>query len=83
VLRACAAINSSAGCAGSQGAATYAFQQAIQKHWEEWGFNIEYGELLQAMYEELQGSDVFEGQEPTMSASSQFNPLSSATKFEL
>jgi hypothetical protein len=35
------------------------------------------------MYEELQGSDVFEGQEPTMSASSQFNPLSSATKFEL
>ncbi|KAI7842116.1 hypothetical protein COHA_004309 [Chlorella ohadii] len=64
------------------GAATYAFVQAIQRHRGVWGFEILYAELLQAMYDELQQSR-FNHQEPTLSSSTALNLVSSRTKLRL
>lgn len=38
-----------------------------------------YGELLHAMYDELRGDRRFSDQEPTLSASSTFDPLCRST----
>lgn len=64
------------------GAATYAFIQAIKRHKGVWGFEIPYGDLLQAMYDELRGSR-FDSQEPTLSSSAAFDCESCRIKLKL
>lgn len=65
-----------------RGAATYAFVQAIKRHRETWGFEILYGQLLQAMHDELRRS-VFRDQHPTLSASMDFDLADRRHKFSL
>lgn len=64
------------------GAATFAFIQAIMRHRGVWSFDIVYGELLLAMYDELRNSS-FRKQEPTLSSSLPFDCMSSRTKLKL
>lgn len=52
------------------------------RHRGVWGFDIVYGELLQAMHEELQHSN-YRKQEPTLSSSLPFDCMSSRTKLKL
>lgn len=67
------------------GAATYAFIHAINRHKDLWGFEILYGELLQAMHDELRDSPVagHRGQRPTLSATMSFHLTDRRHKFSL
>lgn len=74
-----------AGTVKSNGAATYAFCRAIDRHRRAWGSasTMTYGDVLKAMHDELCQERRFKDQTPTLSSTVMLDCLDDSTCFTL